>query len=110
MKYLLILLFLFSSYSFTDDLDGKGLTCYKNEESNLKKYSTNLNEALQILLATRDSSRDKEEMTRHMFVRALKLLELDRSDVLTGKRPFSKLGREYAQHAQKKHHNSLRLL
>ena len=39
MKYLLILLFLFSTHSFSADLDGKGLTCYKIEVNNLKKYS-----------------------------------------------------------------------
>lgn len=39
IKYFLILIFLFSGNSFADDLDGKGLTCVKNEESNLKKYS-----------------------------------------------------------------------
>ena len=39
MKYLLILLFLLSNHSFTGDLDGKGLTCYNIEVSNLKKYS-----------------------------------------------------------------------
>ena len=39
MKYLIILLFLFSTHSFTSELDGKGLTCYKIEANNLKKYS-----------------------------------------------------------------------
>ena len=39
MKYLLILLFIFSTHSFSTDLDGKGLTCYKIEANNLKKYS-----------------------------------------------------------------------
>ena len=38
MKYLLILLLLFSTYSFSDDFADKGLTCYKIKESNLKKY------------------------------------------------------------------------
>ena len=38
MKYLIILLFLFSTHSFTSELDGKGLTCYKIEANNLKKY------------------------------------------------------------------------
>ena len=39
MKYLLILLSLFSTNSFSGEIDGKGLTCYKNEANNLKKYS-----------------------------------------------------------------------
>ena len=39
MKYLLILLFLFSTHSFSAGLDDKGITCNKIEENNLKKYS-----------------------------------------------------------------------
>ena len=39
MKYLLILLLLFSTHSFSAGLDGKGITCNKIEENNLKKYS-----------------------------------------------------------------------
>jgi len=39
MKYLLILLSLFSIHSFSAGLDGKGITCYKIEANNLKKYS-----------------------------------------------------------------------
>lgn len=39
MKYLLILPLLFSTYSFSAGLDGKGITCNKIEENNLKKYS-----------------------------------------------------------------------
>ena len=38
MKYLLILLLLFSNLCFSADLGGKGLTCYKIKERNLKKY------------------------------------------------------------------------
>ena len=38
MKYLLILLLLFSNLCFSADLGGKGLTCYNIEERNLKKY------------------------------------------------------------------------
>ena len=39
MKYLLILPLLFSTYTFSADLDGTGITCNKIEENNLKKYS-----------------------------------------------------------------------
>ena len=41
MKYLLILLILFSTCSFSKDNEivGKGLTCIKIQETNLKKYS-----------------------------------------------------------------------
>ena len=39
MKYLLILLFFFSIHSFSDELGNTGLTCYKNDETDLKKYS-----------------------------------------------------------------------
>ena len=39
MKYLLISLYLFTTHSFSDEFEIKGLTCNKIEESNLNKYT-----------------------------------------------------------------------